>query len=181
MSLISSSTKYHPLSATTLFLQKFFDPIHHWHSRLLWSEKGHLPKSFEAFLQFIVKYHENNETTLMKNCKDHLGYKKMDNKELDDIALPFLTSLKVYTVKPPSLGYYIKKLLQSFTIITFIFRCIDGVTDFTLTATYLTNWKQVVNDSFTQTSSYNSNETMTELCERERKSLSIRVIDDLLP
>ena len=108
----------------------------------------------------------------MKNCKDHLSYKKIDNGELDDIALPFLTSLKVYTVKPPSLGYYITKLLQSFTIITFIFRCIDGVTDFTLTATYLTNWKQVVNDSFAQTIPYNSNQTMTEMCERERNKVA---------
>ena len=111
-------------------------------------------------MQFIVKYHENNEAALMKNCKDHLSYKKNgneelgDNEELDDIALPFLKSLKVYTVKPPSLGYYIKKLLQSFTLVTFIFRCIDGVTDFTLTATYLTNWKQVANDTFTQTTGY---------------------------
>ena len=85
----------------------------------------------------------------MKNCKDHLSYD--DNaKELDDIALPFFERLKGYTVKPPSIGYFLKKLFQSLTIVTFIFRCIDAVTDITLTTTYLTSWDQVVKDYMNQ-------------------------------
>ena len=114
----------------------------------------------------------------MTNCKKHLSYIDLPKGEMDDIALPFLLKVKSYIAKPPSFGYYIKKLLQSFTLITLIFRCIDGVTDFTLTGTYFTNWEKVINDSFTQAIA-KQNKTMNELCMEEFRLKVVCIIPNL--
>ena len=152
-----------------------FDPIENWHSRRLFSEKSKLPKSYSAFCQYVAVYYQNDEETLMTNCKKHLSYKDLPNGEMDDIALPFLLKVKSYIAKPPSFGYYITKLLQSFTLITLIFRCIDGVTDFTLTGTYFTNWEKVINESFTQGIA-KQNKTMNELCVEELRHKVVCII-----
>ena len=60
------------------FLQEenAFEPIRCWPIRLLWKKKSKLPRSFDALLLFIAKYHGNKEPTIKKLCKRHLSYNK---------------------------------------------------------------------------------------------------------
>ena len=89
-------------------LQKGFDPIRCWYARELWSQKTKLPKSFKAFQLFSVKYHQNEEKSLMKSCKNNLCYKAYNDDDeteiIDDIALPFFEAMKIYIIKVPTKG-----------------------------------------------------------------------------
>ena len=44
--------------------------------RLLWKKKSKLPRSFDALLVFIAKYHGNKEPIIKTLCKKHLSYNK---------------------------------------------------------------------------------------------------------
>ena len=53
-----------------------------------------------------------------------------------DLAYPLFMALKAYTIKVPTLGYYVKQVLTSWTLLTFLLRIIDDFTDISLTANY---------------------------------------------
>ena len=61
-------------------LQKF-EPIRCWPIRLIWKKKSKLPRSFEALLFLIAKYHDYVESKLKYLCKKNLSYnRKEDHK-----------------------------------------------------------------------------------------------------
>ena len=99
-------------------------------------------------MAFSAKYHGNSESRLKKVCKKYLGNA---GEKTTNIALPFFEAVKKFTVKPPSLGHYIIKLFTTFMGLTLLLRCIDGVTDSTLTVTYFRDWDTVLSEFLSQT------------------------------
>ena len=68
------------LSQSLLAIKKF-EPIRCWPIRLIWKKKSKLPRSFEALLFLIAKYHDYVEPKLKYLCKKNLSYnRKEDHK-----------------------------------------------------------------------------------------------------
>ena len=120
-------------------------------ARSMWREKSKLPKSFHAFLIWTANYYHNDYKIVKMVCNEHLRYSEQSENKRDDLALPFFLAIKEYLFKVPTLGYYVKKLFTSFTIISLLFRCIDGVTDFTLTFSYFNDWDNFLQEYLEQT------------------------------
>ena len=151
-------------------------------ARSMWREKSKLPKSFNAFMIWIANYHHNDYRIVKMVCNEHLRYSEQSENKQDDLALPFFLAIKEYLFKEPTLGYYVKKLFTSFTIISLMFRCIDGVTDFTLTFSYFNDWENILQEYLEQTlcttyqrcfdnSTQSCNHTcLLKLCEDELKN-----------
>ena len=58
-----------------------FEPIRDWPIRLIWKKKSKLPRSVNALILLIAKYHEYDEQELKYLCKKNLSYnKKEDHK-----------------------------------------------------------------------------------------------------
>ena len=126
-----------------------FEPIRF--ARIMWREKSKLPKSFNHFLIWTAKYHSNDKSKIKSLCKKYLSYKKTPDGMIEDISLPFFKAIKKYTTENPSFTHYVIKLFTSFTLITLIFRCIDAVTDYTLTYAYFNDWESLLDQYFNQT------------------------------
>ena len=120
-------------------------------AKSMWREKPKLPNSFNAFLIWTANYHHKDYKIVKMVCNENLRYSEQSKDKQDDLALPFFLAIKEYLFKEPTLGYYVKKLFTSFTIISLMFRCIDGVTDFTLTFSYFNDWESFLQEYLEQT------------------------------
>ena len=151
-------------------------------ARSMWREKPKLPESFNAFLIWTANYHHKDYKKVKMICNENLRYSEQPENKQDDLALPFFLAIKEYLFKEPTLGYYVKKLFTSFTVISLMFRCIDGVTDFTLTFSYFNDWESFLQEYLQQTlcttyqscfdnSTQSCNHTcLLQLCEDELKN-----------
>ena len=120
-------------------------------ARAVWRDRANLPEAFNEFIYLTAKYHENDEGKLKRLSKEHLSSGSLD------IALPFFQTLKPFTVKHPSFGYYVKQLFATFMGLSLLLRSIDAITDIALTMTFFQNWTKVLND-FHQLASFNNTE-----------------------
>ena len=125
-------------------------------ARAMWRDRANLPEAFNEFIYLTAKYHENDEGKLKRLSKEHLSSAGPSSGSLD-IALPFFQTLKPFTVKHPSFGYYIKQLFTTFMGISLLLRSIDAITDVALTMTFFQNWTKVLND-FHQLAFFNNTE-----------------------
>ena len=123
-----------------------FEPIRS--ARKLWREQFSLPQSTHEYLAFTAKYHDNDESKLKLVCKRYLSDAEQDNL---NISAPVFAAIKKFTVKLPSLGYYIKKLFMTFMGLTLLLRFIDAVSDITLGVTYHQDWNTVLGEFLNQT------------------------------
>lgn len=120
-------------------------------ARAMWRDRANLPEAFIEFTYLTAKYHENDEGKLKRLSKEHLSSGSLD------IALPFFQTLKPFTVKHPSFGYYAKQLFTTFMGLSLLLRSIDAITDVALTVTFFQNWTKVLND-FHQLAFFNNTE-----------------------
>ena len=74
----------------------------------------------------------------------------MPSTSVLDLAFPVLEALKKYTIKTPTIGYYIKQVFKDLTWVTILLRIIDAFTDIALTKTYFQDWDESVVKDFLQ-------------------------------
>ena len=89
----------------------------------IWMHRQKIPLSYQEFLALVAKFYNFDDDRVKESCKERLD---------PGIALPFYRDLKDFTLKPPSHGFYIKKLLQTTLCLSLILRFIDAVTDLSL-------------------------------------------------
>ena len=71
-----------------------------------------------------------------------------------DLASPILEELEKYTIKSPSLSYYVLQAFTNWTWVTILLRIVDAFTDITLTIKYFEDFDSVVNETIGNTLSF---------------------------
>ena len=101
-----------------------FNPFDNTIAMKLWNTN--LPQSLNQYLKLTAKKYDYNDEQLKIRCKNLNP----------DMALPFYEKLKDFTSEPPLVGYYIKSFFFNLALFALIIRCLDAITDMTLTYDY---------------------------------------------